>query len=87
MPVQLQMRQPETTKAMLTLIMLLSDKVRGSAFRGSCLLMNNERLTIPEVIFNPSDIGIEQAGLAEVAVVVAPLDAAAGQAEHENAGL
>ncbi|KAI8819652.1 actin-like protein ARP6 [Fimicolochytrium jonesii] len=29
------------------------------------LIMNNERFTVPEILFNPSDIGIEQAGLAE----------------------
>lgn len=27
--------------------------------------MTNERFTIPEVIFSPSDIGINQAGIAE----------------------
>ena len=27
--------------------------------------MNNERFAIPEILFRPSDIGIEQIGLAE----------------------
>jgi actin-related protein 6 len=30
--------------------------------------MRNERFTIPEVIFSPSDIGINQAGLAEAVI-------------------
>jgi len=29
------------------------------------LKMNNERITVPEILFNPSDIGITQAGIAE----------------------
>lgn len=29
------------------------------------LVMNNERFSIPELIFNPSDAGVQQAGLAE----------------------
>ncbi|TPX68722.1 hypothetical protein SpCBS45565_g02883 [Spizellomyces sp. 'palustris'] len=32
------------------------------------LIMNNERFTVPEVLFSPSDIGIQQAGLAEAIV-------------------
>lgn len=27
--------------------------------------MNNERCAVPEILFRPSDIGIEQIGLAE----------------------
>lgn len=27
--------------------------------------MNNERITVPEILFRPSDISIEQIGLAE----------------------
>lgn len=30
------------------------------------LKMNNERIAIPEILFNPSDIGLEQAGVAEI---------------------
>lgn len=33
-----------------------------------CLTMGNERISVPEVMFNPSDIGLEQAGLAEAIV-------------------
>jgi len=32
------------------------------------LLMNNERITVPELLFNPSDIGIMQAGVVEAIV-------------------
>ena len=32
------------------------------------LKLGNERIAVPEVLFNPSDIGIEQAGLAECIV-------------------
>jgi actin-related protein 6 len=32
--------------------------------------MNNERFAVPELLFNPSDIGIEQAGIAETIVNV-----------------
>lgn len=30
--------------------------------------MNNERFTIPEILFNPSDIGIQQMGLSEAII-------------------
>jgi actin-related protein 6 len=30
--------------------------------------MNNERITVPEILFNPSDIGIYQAGIPETIV-------------------
>lgn len=30
------------------------------------LIMNNERISIPEILFNPSDIGINQAGVPEL---------------------
>lgn len=30
--------------------------------------MNNERVTIPEILFNPPDIGIQQKGIAEALV-------------------
>ncbi|TPX56819.1 hypothetical protein PhCBS80983_g04267 [Powellomyces hirtus] len=32
------------------------------------LVMNNERFTVPEILFNPSDIGIEQAGIPEAII-------------------
>jgi len=32
------------------------------------LVMNNERICIPEILFNPSDIGIKQAGIPEAIV-------------------
>ncbi|CAG8792863.1 11632_t:CDS:10, partial [Dentiscutata erythropus] len=32
------------------------------------LYMNNERFTVPEILFNPSDIGMNQAGIPEVIV-------------------
>ena len=31
------------------------------------LAMENERFSVPEVLFRPSDIGIDQAGVAETA--------------------
>ena len=30
------------------------------------LPMNNERISVPEILFNPSDVGLQQAGLAEI---------------------
>lgn len=30
------------------------------------LPMNNERISVPEILFNPSDVGLQQAGLAEL---------------------
>lgn len=39
------------------------------------LAMNNERFSVPELLFNPSDIGLDQTGLAEViARVIAAMD-------------
>lgn len=39
------------------------------------LSMNNERFSVPELLFNPSDIGLNQAGLPEViARVIASMD-------------
>jgi actin-related protein 6 len=32
------------------------------------LVMNNERISVPEVLFHPSDIGMKQAGIAETIV-------------------
>lgn len=32
------------------------------------LRLNNERFTVPELLFNPSDIGIKQMGIAEAIV-------------------
>ena len=31
-------------------------------------MMNNERITVPELLFHPSDIGVNQAGLPEAVV-------------------
>jgi len=31
-------------------------------------MLSNERICVPEILFNPSDIGIEQAGVPEVIV-------------------
>lgn len=33
------------------------------------LVMNNERIGVPEVLFNPSDIGLNQCGIAEAIAV------------------
>lgn len=30
------------------------------------LPMNNERISVPEILFNPSDVGLQQAGVAEI---------------------
>ncbi len=32
--------------------------------------MNNERFTIPEILFNPMDVGVNQMGLAEAIMYV-----------------
>jgi len=32
------------------------------------LYMNNERLSVPEILFNPMDVGMNQAGIPEVIV-------------------
>jgi actin-related protein 6 len=32
------------------------------------LVMNNERITVPELLFTPSDIGLNQAGISEAIV-------------------
>lgn len=32
------------------------------------LVLNNERITVPELLFHPSDIGMNQAGIAETIV-------------------
>ena len=34
-------------------------------FRSKVLTMETERFCVPELLFNPSDIGIKQAGIAE----------------------
>lgn len=39
------------------------DELDGSE---QVLPMNNERIAVPELLFNPSDIGLEQAGVAEL---------------------
>ncbi len=33
--------------------------------REQILVINNERFLVPELLFNPSDLGLQQAGLAE----------------------
>lgn len=35
------------------------------------LQLNNERFQVPEVVFHPSDVGMQQVGLAEAAVEAA----------------
>ena len=35
------------------------------------LQLNNERFQVPELIFHPSDVGMQQAGLAEAALEAA----------------
>mmetsp|Transcript_22793 Transcript_22793/g.57969 ORF Transcript_22793/g.57969 Transcript_22793/m.57969 type:complete len:468 (-) Transcript_22793:233-1636(-) len=40
----------------------------GPAVQEQVLVLNNERFMVPEVLFNPSDIGLEQAGIAETVV-------------------
>ncbi|KAF9583993.1 Actin- protein 6 [Lunasporangiospora selenospora] len=41
------------------------DKRAHSYSDEQILTMNNERFTVPEILFNPSDIGMEQAGIPE----------------------
>ena len=43
---------------------------RPSAEGEQIIRMNNERFAVPELLFNPSDIGIEQAGIPETIVNV-----------------
>lgn len=38
----------------------------GSGPREQVLVLNNERFMVPEVLFTPSDLGLQQAGLPEV---------------------
>lgn len=40
----------------------------GPQVKEQVLVVNNERFTVPEVLFRPSDIGLDQAGLAETIV-------------------
>jgi actin-related protein 6 len=40
-------------------------KARRSDNSEQILTMNNERFMIPEILFNPSDIGMNQAGIPE----------------------
>jgi actin-related protein 6 len=42
-----------------------SEELDGSE---QILVMNNERITVPELLFQPSDVGLYQAGLAELIV-------------------
>ncbi|KAJ1977186.1 Actin- protein 6 [Dimargaris xerosporica] len=47
---------------------LTSPSRKSKANQGQTLYMDNERFTIPELLFHPSDIGIGQKGLAEAIV-------------------
>ena len=40
----------------------------GNDDEDQCLVMNGERISIPEVLFRPSDTGLNQAGVAEAVV-------------------
>ena len=42
----------------------------ASPLHGQVLAVNNERVTVPEVVFAPSDIGARQAGLAQARAVL-----------------
>lgn len=49
---------------------LHDDQVRNSSFcihyiQSQILSVNNERFTVPELLFNPSYIGMSQAGISE----------------------
>ena len=36
-----------------------------SVFLGQVIRVNSERVTVPEILFRPSDVGLEQIGIAE----------------------
>lgn len=42
--------------------------LHGPQFREQVLVVNNERFMVPEVLFNPTDIGLNQGGIAETIV-------------------
>ncbi|CAG8514886.1 9116_t:CDS:10 [Funneliformis caledonium] len=49
----------------------IREKKRGGVYDQSdeqVLYMNNERLSVPEILFNPMDVGMNQAGIPEVIV-------------------
>lgn len=46
-------------------IRLQSEELDGTE---QILVMNNERISVPELLFNPSDLGVMQAGVAELIV-------------------
>ncbi|CAB4415874.1 unnamed protein product [Rhizophagus irregularis] len=49
----------------------IREKKRGGTYDQSdeqVLYMNNERLSVPEILFNPMDVGMNQAGIPEVIV-------------------
>ncbi|KAJ3197488.1 hypothetical protein HK101_003186 [Irineochytrium annulatum] len=46
----------------------IRDKADTSADMNQILQLNHERFTVPEVLFNPSDLGLNQAGLVEAVV-------------------
>lgn len=49
----------------------------GAKSEEQVLVLNNERVSVPELLFSPSDIGVPQAGVAEAAqqaVGAAPAD-------------
>ena len=51
--------------------------MEGEDEEDQCLVMNSERISIPEVLFHPSDTGLNQAGIAEAivaAVEACPLE-------------
>ena len=50
-----------------TSLLLGEGVVKGSTFVEQTLGMGNERFMVPEVLFHPSDIGLNQAGIAEAA--------------------
>ncbi len=47
-----------------------SRKIAASASNEDVLTLRNERFTVPELLFNPSDLGLRQSGLAEIVMQV-----------------
>jgi hypothetical protein len=43
-------------------------EIKKSSFKIKIIRLNNERFTIPEIIFRPSDIGMTEMGLSEAIV-------------------
>eukprot|EP00743_Colponemidia_sp_Colp-15_P007935 GILK01008594.1.p1 GENE.GILK01008594.1~~GILK01008594.1.p1 ORF type:complete len:418 (+),score=55.78 GILK01008594.1:54-1307(+) len=46
----------------------LVGKAPGRSMEEQVLILSNERISVPEVLFHPSDIGLDQAGVAELIV-------------------